>query len=156
MNLVRDAEGAINFGLVGDSVYFSRFTGKLSARLGAAHLNDLQQALDGGVNVSYFADASELTSFDLLARSAFVRVLLSYRKRFNEVVVLNWAGASVGGQTLAQTVGEPVVMIEDRHEFEHRLISAAPRAVQLVRATAPHSGTVLAASPNAALRATRG
>lgn len=157
MNLVRDAEGTISFGLVEAGVYLSRFSGKLSARLGAAHLNDLQQALDAGASVSYFADASELTSFDLLARSAFVRLLLSNRKRFSEVVVLNWAGtASMGGHALAEAIGEPVVMIEDRHEFEHRLITAAPRAVQLIRAgSAPHSGTVLAASPSAALRITR-
>ncbi len=159
MNLVRDAEGAINFGVVEEGVYFSRFTGKLSARLGAAHLNDLQQALDVRAGMSYFADASDLASFDLLARSAFVRLLLSNRKRFSEIVVLNWAGGvSANGPTLAATVGEPVVMIEDRHEFEHRLLSAAPRAVQLLRGAgaAPHSGTVLAASPSAALRATRG
>jgi len=156
MNLVRDAEGTISFGLVEANVYFSRFSGKLSARLGTAHLTDLQQALENGAGVSYFADASELSSFDLLARSAFVRLLLSNRKRFSEIVVLNWiSGAANTGQTLAATVGEPVVMLEDRHEFEHRLLSAAPRAVQLVRANAPHSGTVLAASPSAALRVTR-
>jgi hypothetical protein len=159
MNLVRDAEGAISFGLVETNVYVSRFTGKLSGRLGAAHLNDLQQALEagGGASVTYFVDASELVSFDMLARSAFVRFLLRHRKRFSEIVVLNWvSGASAGGQSLAATVGEPVLMLEDRHEFEHRLVSAAPRAAQLIRASGSHAIAAEVGGANKARRATRG
>lgn len=157
MNLVRDAEGAISFGLVETNVYLSRFTGKLSGRLGTAHLNDLQQALEGAASVSYFGDASELVSFDMLARSAFVRFLLRHRKRFNEIVVLNWvSSAALGGQSLAATVGEPVLMLEDRHEFEHRLVSAAPRAAQLIRASGSHAIAAEVGGASNALRAKRG
>ncbi len=158
MNLVRDSEGSIIYGVVEPNVYYSRFMGKLSARLGATHLNDLQQVLEGGSAVSFFADSSELTSYDLLARSAFVRLLLSHRKRFAEVLILNWAGgATATAQALASTVGEPVEMLEDRHEFERRLTSIAPRALQIIRGSlAPHSGLVAADGPSAALRVTRG
>lgn len=164
MNLVRDAEGGISFGLVDACVYFSRFTGKLSSRLGTAHLKDLQQALDAasgaGAELSYFADASELTSYDLLARSAFVRLLLSYRKRFSEIVILNWAGgSSATGKALAESIGEPVEMLTDRHEFEHRVATVAPRALPLVRGPGVASAPAMPAAPElpaSSLRVTRG
>ena len=152
MNLVKDAEGAISFGLVEAGVYFARFTGKLSERLGMAHLNDLQQALEASPTIAYFADSSDLTSYDLLARSAFVRLLLSNRKRFSEVVILNWAGgASSTGQALAASVGEPVVMLSDRHEFDHRLAMVSGRALQALRVGAtPHAAAPAAEGSHAA------
>lgn len=144
MNLVRDAEGSILFGAVDANVYYSRFVGKLSARLGATHVADMQQTLESGTGISYFADSSELASYDLLARSAFVRLLLSHRKRFAELVILTAPGAGAAtGQSLAATVGEPVEMLDDRHDFERRLTSVAPRALSLIRgASSPQSGVV--------------
>jgi len=158
MNLVRDSEGSIIYGLVEAQVYFSRFVGKLSARLGAGHLSDLQQVLEASSGgVCYFADASELSSYDLLARSAFVRTLLSHRKRFSEVVVLNWSGGvSTTGQALAATVGEPVQMLDDRNEFERRLSTASPRALTMIRsAGTAHSGVMPVDGSRSALRVTR-
>jgi len=168
MNLVRDSEGSIIYGLLEPHVYYSRFTGKLTARLGTGHLNDLQQAVDAGSGISYFADASELVSYDLLARSALVRLLLGHRKRFAEVLLLNAssagaahaspsASASSSVQALAATVGKPVAMVDDRNEFERRLSTASPRALSVIRGAGTlHSGVVPVASPSAALRVTRG
>jgi hypothetical protein len=65
-------------------------------------------------------------------------------------------GTSATGQAFVASVGEPVVMLEDRHEFEHRLASVAPRAAQLARvAGVQHAEPAVAASPGAALRITR-
>jgi hypothetical protein len=157
MNLVRDAEGAITFGAVETNVYYSHFSGKLSVRLGAAHLKDLQQSLELGGAVSYFADSSELTSYDLLARSALVRLLLSQRRRFAEVVILSSGGrVSPTGQVLAATVGEPVRMLDDRNEFDRRLTTASPRALEVIRgASGPPSAQAPSSVASAAQRAHR-
>lgn len=135
MELISDAEGAISFGWLEPKVFYSRFSGKLSTILGATHLQALEKAVDAGSSIHYFADSSELSSYDLLARSAYVRLLLSSRRRFAELVILTWSeGLSRGGQALAASVGEPLEILESRIEFERRLAASAPRGVQLIRA----------------------
>lgn len=43
-----DGEGSATFGWVGAHVYFSRFAGMLSVKLGASLVADLQSAVEGG------------------------------------------------------------------------------------------------------------
>jgi hypothetical protein len=134
MKLVRDEEGSAAFGWVGPYVYFARFAGKLSAELSATHVAHLQAAVESTPTIRYFSDSSELTRHDLLARSAFIRLLLRHRKKFSELVFLNWAGNTVlSSELLTTAVGEPLVVLDDRGEFERRLILAAPQAADMVR-----------------------
>lgn len=134
MDLVRDLEGSVTFGWAGAGVYYSRFAGTLSVGLGDAHAEALANALAEVRSLRYFADSSELTSYDLLARSTLVRQLLSHRKKFTEIVILNWTGGlSAPGRALMDAVGQPLSILNDRLEFEQRLRQAAPLSAQAIR-----------------------
>ena len=134
MDLVREPEGSVMFGWLAPGVFFARFAGRLSAALGEAHVAALKRAVDTAPTLQYFADCSQLTSYDLLARSGFVRVLLSNRKKFRDIVIWDWAGSpEQNGKTLAETVGEPVTTLKDQAEFERRLTLAAPAHAWVLR-----------------------
>lgn len=133
MELLSDKSGSISFGWVGQNVYLSRFSGVISDSLGGAHVSRLQAILEGVAEVRYFSDARDVTSYDLLARSAFVRVVLTHRKRFKELVVLTWAeGLSAASQAFASAIGEPLVLLTSQSEFDRRLTLAAPRAREVL------------------------
>jgi hypothetical protein len=68
-----------------------------------------------------------LTRYDLLARSAFVRVVLSSRRKFVSMTVLTWAeGISRVMRSLIETLGEPIEVLTDYHAFETRLLRDVP------------------------------
>jgi hypothetical protein len=134
MDLAQEPEGSVIFGWVAPGVYFSRFKGHLSVALGAAHGAALERAAATVPSLRYFCDSSALTSYDLLARSGFVRVLLSHRKKFNDIFILKWAGnISQAERSLSDTVGEPLVLLDDRAAFEHKLTAAAPHYSLVLR-----------------------
>ena len=93
MDLMSDAEGSVLCGWVAPGIYYARFQGKLSAQLGAFHIRALEAATDKGELIRYYCDSHALTSYDMLARSAFARLLLRKRKQFVDLVILNWNGA---------------------------------------------------------------
>lgn len=134
MDLVTDPDGSVLFGWAGPNVFYSHYTGTLSSSLGAVHVEALQAALASVSSLRYFADSSELTSYDLLARSALVRLLLSNRKKFSAMIILHWdVGLSAPGRALVDAVGSPLVVLEDRGEFERQLSLAAPLSFQAIR-----------------------
>src|SRR5690606_22430083 len=127
MDLVREPEGSVLFGWLAPGVFFARFAGRLSATMNEAQIGALQRAVDSTSSLRYFADCSQLTAYDLMARAAFVRVIVNNRHKFQEVVVWDWSGSPTqNGKTLAQTIGEPVTICHDRAPFEARLALAAP------------------------------
>jgi hypothetical protein len=96
--------------------------------LGAAHANRLQPILEGVAELRYFSDSRDVTGYDLLARSAFVRLVLAHRKRFKELVMLTWsAGLSTASQAFVSTIGEPLELLTSNAEFDRRLALAAPQ-----------------------------
>lgn len=133
MQLFSDREGSVMLGWVGSNTLYSRLSGRLSAELGAQLVRALESAVAASATIRYFADARDLTSYDLLARSALARVLLSKRKQFADIVLLNWKGGdSSVARVLMETVGQPLAMLDDPSEFEKRLLCAAPRARDLI------------------------
>lgn len=131
-----DSEGSITFGWLAPGVYFARFCGKLSADLATAYVPALQAAVETVSSLRYFADSSDLTSYDLLARSAYVRLLLGHRKKFAEIVILNWAGGlSATGLALSTAIGEPLVILDNRAEFERRLLVLSPGSRRFIAAS---------------------
>lgn len=127
LELLTDVSGSITFGWVDEGVYYARFSRTLSARLGEAFASRLRQALPAKGSIKYFADARALESYDLLARSAFVRVVTEQRKKFEQIQLLPWAGADSGAAYL-KVLGEALLVTRDEIEFEARLMAAAPRA----------------------------
>jgi hypothetical protein len=128
---LEDKDGAVAIGWLADDVLFSRFSGALGGELGARCASRLDALLGLVPAVHYFADSSALKQYDLLARSAFVRVLMANRRKFRSLVVLTWAeGLSPASKAFVTALGEPTQVLADPADFHARLIRVAPLAKQ--------------------------
>ncbi len=126
---MRDAEGSALVGWAGDSAVYARVEGALSADLGARFAAHVEKLVVGISGVHYFADSSRLTRYDLLARSAFVRVALANRRRFESFTFLIWPDeVSPAARAFASAIGDNVVLCQELAEFERRLLRHAPLA----------------------------
>src|SRR5262245_45918819 len=92
LELMTDAAGSVTFGWVDDGVLYARFSRWLSAKLGDAFAARLREAAHSS-SLKYFGDAGALESYDLLARSAFVRVVVEHRRKFESLTLLTWERA---------------------------------------------------------------
>lgn len=138
MELVSDKSGSMSFGWVGPGVYLVRASGEISATLGALQLSRLEAALEGQSSIRYFSDSRDVKGYDLLARSAFVRLILAQRKKFAALTMLTWAeGISTAAHTFASAIGEPLVLLSSASEFDRRLFLAAPRVKESLLAHEP-------------------
>jgi hypothetical protein len=137
LELLTDISGSITFGWADEGVYYARFTRCLSARLGSAFAARLTEAVSTGGAIKYFADGRGLESYDLSARSAFVRVVTEHRPQFEQINILAWQDGEVS-PTYLNALGDAVVVAEDEFEFEARLLAVAPRArIKLGAGTEP-------------------
>ena len=127
LEMLADAGGSVTFGWADEGVYYARFNRSLSARLGEAFSGRLRSAVEAAPSINYFADGRALESYDLLARSAFVRVVSEHRRKFELLTLLSWAGAEINS-ALVKALGQPLVVAKDALEFEALLLSAAPRS----------------------------
>lgn len=140
LKTLSDAKGSVVIGWVTESVLWARFGGHLSRSLGAVFADELELRLSQGALIRCFLDASRLDSYDLLARTAAVRVLLSNTSRLSSLVVLEWNGrASAVGQAIMGAVGTLMRTTTSRSEFEASLLTEAPLALQRIAATAERS-----------------
>jgi hypothetical protein len=144
LEMLRDSEGAVIQGWVGEGVFYTRLVGALSAELGEMVASHLKKVIVEVPSLRYFSDASALRSYDLIARSALTRVILANRRRFADIVILTWSeGINAAEQALASAIGEPIAIVTDSEEFEKRLLRAAPLAKQTLD---PKTWTVMVAS----------
>jgi hypothetical protein len=127
LELITDATGAVTFGWVDEGVYYARFTRCLSARLGEAFAARLRAVAQGSAPFRYFSDARAMESYDLLARSAFVRVVAEQRRKFEALTFLSWAGSETSPAFIS-TLGDNVLVTKDAIDFESRLMATAPAA----------------------------
>lgn len=137
LETIQDAEGAITLGWVASGVLLVRCSGGMSSALGAQLATRLAAFAASVPTLRYFGDASGLTHYDLLARSAFVRVVMAQRKKFSEMVLLTWeSGVTPVTKAFAAAIGEPVTVVTERADFQAQLLRAAPAARQLLQAHA--------------------
>jgi hypothetical protein len=127
LELLTDATGSVTFGWMEEGVYYARFSHCLSARLGEAFAARLRAAAQSAAAIKYFGDGRALESYDLLARSAFVRVVTEHRRRFQSITLLPWTGGEVDKALLA-ALGDSIEVIKDTIDFETSLFATAPRA----------------------------
>jgi len=127
LEMLADVSGSVTFGWADEGVYYARFNRCLSAKLGEAFAARLSAAVESADGVKYFADARALESYDLLARSALVRVIIEHRRKFAELNFLSWTDGEID-EALADSLGQPLSITKDPIEFEADLIRAAPRA----------------------------
>jgi hypothetical protein len=143
LEMLRDTEGAVILGWVGDGVFYTRLVGTLSAELGGMLAAQLRKVVAEVPSLLYFSDLSGLQTYDLLARSAVTRVLLANRRRFTDIVVLTWSqGVNAAERAFVAAIGDPISLFTDPTAFENRLLRAAPFAKQTLD---PNTWTVTAA-----------
>jgi len=129
--ILKDDEGSVTMGWVGDGTFHARFVGALSASLGTSYVARLREIVSTVSAIGYFSDARELTRYDLVARSAIARLVLENRRKFSAIVMLTWSGGITPAiRAFAESVGEPIVVLSDAGEFDKLLIAAAPLAKQ--------------------------
>jgi hypothetical protein len=127
LELLSDNEGSVVFGWVADGVLYTKFQGALNAETGYIYATRLSSLVGPAQSIYFFCDSSELKHYDLLARSAFARVILSSRRKFISLVMLAWSkGPSPSSQALATTLGEPIEVLTSVNSFEARLARQAP------------------------------
>ncbi|HKY36297.1 MAG TPA: hypothetical protein VJN18_10185 [Polyangiaceae bacterium] len=129
LELITDVAGAVTFGWIDDGVYYARFSRSLSAKLGEAFAARLRVVIQPCSTLRYFGDARALESYDLLARNAFVRVVVEQRRKFESLTFLTWAGIDAS-PALIETLGDDVLVTKDPIDFEARLMAHAPSARQ--------------------------
>lgn len=144
---MRDDEGSAVVGWAGDSVIYSRADGGLSADLGARFAAHVEKLMVGVSGVHYFADSSRLTRYDLLARSAFVRVVLANRRRFESFTFLIWPDeVSPAARAFASAIGGNVELCQEVGDFEQRLLRHAPLARHRIEPNVPERAASAARS----------
>jgi len=132
-DLLDDEEGSIAVGWAGDGVIYAMVEGGLTAKLGARYAEHVLALVRGSTGVHYFADLALMTRYDLLARSAFVRMGLANRRCFESFTLLTWPeGVSPAARSFSDALGENVTLCTQLADFERRLLRAAPLARQLL------------------------
>ncbi|HWA71322.1 MAG TPA: hypothetical protein VG937_03260 [Polyangiaceae bacterium] len=127
LEILKDEEGSVAIGWASDDVLYARLSGGLSAEIGSAFALKLQSLCEQVPTLAYFSDASELSHYDLLARSSFVRVVLANRRKFASLVILTWPeGISPVTRNFVSVLGDPIEVLTDPAEFDAKLLRAAP------------------------------
>lgn len=133
LRVLTDGEGSVTLGWAADRVLYARLTGVLSAELGAAYVAELQRLLGDARGVHYFADLSELRTYDVQVRIDFTKFTLARRPQFASFVFLAWGGGvQPAAERFAKTVGPGVRFLTDSMEFHSALLELAPRARRTV------------------------
>jgi len=129
LEFLKDDDGSAVLGWVGEGVFYTRFRGGLSAKVGMAQIARLATAIKEVSSLSYFSDASALQHYDLLARSTFVRLVSDNRAKFSSLVMLTWSG-SIGpaSRAFVTAMGGAVSVLTSATEFDALLLQAAPFA----------------------------
>jgi hypothetical protein len=127
LGMLEDQKGAIAYGYVAPRVFYARFVGQLSATLNSNYVAELDAAVGQVPALAYFADASALREYDLIARAQFARFVAERRLKFASLVILTWAEA-IGprARVLADLLGERVQVLTCPLEFERALTNVVP------------------------------
>jgi hypothetical protein len=127
LELLADAVGSVTFGWADEGVYYARLSGSLSGRVGEAFAARLSAGLERVGRVRYFADARDLESYELTARSAILGVLKQHHDKLEGIDLL-WWGGSAPSEVIRAEIGDALYVTLDAEEFEARLCARAPEA----------------------------
>jgi hypothetical protein len=133
LETISDRAGRVVVGWVDHEVLYARFEGGMSADLGTSFASHVALLVAKASGVRYFADASRLTHYDLLARSAFIRMALRCRDRFASFTILTWpTGVGPQEEAVISTLGGAVSFLTDTRSFDVLLSRAAPLAKERI------------------------
>ena len=129
LEIIKVDDGSLAIGWVGDRVFYAKTVGGFSVELCLAHSVRLDRAVRQQGVLAHFLDASLMTHYDLLARSALVRGLLGHRNDFTPLVILAWAGGVTSATAaFAAAIGDAATIVTDPVDFDQRLRQRAPLA----------------------------
>lgn len=129
LEIAEDRAGAIAYGFIAPRVFYARFVGALSLSLGEHYVTRLTSLFEPVPSLVYFADSSALTGYDGATRTRFLRFVLDEGRKLSSLVLLSARGGITPAQrAFAATVGEPVTLLDDAHEFDRLLSNVVPVA----------------------------
>jgi hypothetical protein len=145
LEVISDGSGTVVLGWVDETVLYTQLRGALSADLGARFATRLEKLIETTTAIRYFSDARDLTEYDLLARSAFVRVFLANRARISSLVMLTWTeGVGPAARAVVSALSLPTEVLTDALDFEARLRRAAPFALRQLASEAAKNPAIRA------------
>jgi len=126
-------DGHVTLGWVGDRVFYASFVGALSNKLSLAFVDRVRQLTRDEGAYHYFSDARALRAYDVSARAEFLDFVIERRHQLQGCVSLTWSeGLSPASRAFAARVGDGFEVLTDGVEFEERLFSTAPLALELI------------------------
>jgi len=127
LHVLEDRDGAVAYGWIAHRVFYGRFVGSLSAELGTSFVQRLSALVSDVPALAYFADASALEQYDLVARTRFQRLVRAERGKFAALTILTWAGGvGPAARHFAALLGDPIDLLTDPAEFDRALSNVAP------------------------------
>lgn len=126
LRMLEDRQAAVAYGYVAPRVFYARFVGRLSPRLGESYAEELAGELVGVSALAYFVDTSALSAQHHAARQRLEGILRSERAKLASIVVLTPpSGAGPALRAFADALGE-IKLLSDPLEFERELCNVAP------------------------------
>jgi hypothetical protein len=122
-----DSQGSLHLGWIDRGVFYVKLSGAIGREIADRFVERFTALIGDNVAIRYFADWSELSSYDYPAMGAVLGAVLAKRGQYQLVVARTWGG-TVGAK--ARAYGEALGCLEYVHtarEFELRLRAAAPR-----------------------------
>lgn len=123
LRILEDRQGAVAYGYLAPRVLYARVVGCLSAELGESYVQELEGATREVAPAAYFADESALSASHPAARHRFQDFVLTERRRFTSIVLLNRRAAAARAQ--ARLCGGQIVLVHEPIEFERALCNVA-------------------------------
>jgi hypothetical protein len=131
LHVLEDRDGAVAYGWIAPRVFYCRFVGCLSGELGTCFVQRLSGLISDVPVLAYFADASALEQYDLVARTRFQRVVLVERRKFVSMTILAWpGGVGPSVRNFAMLFAGAIDLLTDPTEFERALLNVAPPPIR--------------------------
>lgn len=134
LEVLDDVQGAVVLGWVGPRVFYIRYVGDISARLGIAGASRLRLMLAEHRDILCFVDAASPETIDFSARSAMVRAFYASRTRFSHILTLTRASVVAStARVVAAMTGDITTIVDDTQVFKSELLKVAPFALPKLR-----------------------
>ncbi len=136
LEVLNDREGAVVAGWVSNDVFYSQFVEHLTAPLGMRFASRFEQhLLMSSTPVRLFADCSSLDGYDLAARDAWTRVLVSQRRLLAPSLFLARTRLVELGLRAAAAMLRPglIEVVTSRSQFVSKFDEVAPGAWRYLR-----------------------
>jgi len=136
LEVLNDREGAVVAGWVANGIFYAQFVEYLTGPLGMRFASRFEQhLLINSGPVSLYADCASLDSYDLTARDAWTRVMVSQRRLLAPSLFLARTRlVELGLRAIAAMLRPGLIeVVTSQSEFVARLDKAAPDAWRALR-----------------------